>query len=390
MTAPDPKVSVVVPAYNSADTLERLLGSLDAQTLPQHEFEIVVVVDDGSTDGTFELLQRLQLDRPNLVAQRIEPSGWASRPRNVGTELARGEYVLYMDSDDTLYPDALRRGARDEPDHLGAEGRRRVRGGGRPHPVRDARGGRRGAPPRVGGRDGRAAVAHRVGLGAGSGSDRHLAGADHLLDPFVPTTSGGRTIEVVTVAVVDPATAALGSPLESASWDLWIETTWIGGIRRSRMRFTGAPRPALRRDRLGLARRNGEDKLALELGAPAELAVDLGRPPVQVEAGSVTALRIPLPAVAAAGAGELPVELLLRSATDEVAGAPLQGWLVSSSDRVELAGTFGGAPGRYVLDSTTELLVRRGGRARLIRPKQPWTPERVRAALGRRIRSVRR
>ena len=108
MVHPDPKISVVVPAYNSADTLERLLASLDAQTLPQDEFE-VVVVDDGSSDGTFELLQQLQQDRPNLRAKRIAPSGWASRPRNVGTELARGEYVLYMDSDDTLYPDALRR-----------------------------------------------------------------------------------------------------------------------------------------------------------------------------------------------------------------------------------------------------------------------------------------
>src|ERR1700712_1765205 len=108
MVHPDPKMSVVVPAYNSADTLERLLASLDAQTLPQDDFE-VVVVDDGSTDGTFELLQQLQQNRPNLRAQRIEPSGWGSPPRNVGARLARGEYVLYMDSDDTLYPDALRR-----------------------------------------------------------------------------------------------------------------------------------------------------------------------------------------------------------------------------------------------------------------------------------------
>ena len=108
MSAADLKMSVVVPAYNAAKTLERLMRSIDAQTMPKDEFE-VVVVDDGSTDGTLELLQTLQRDRPYLVPHRIDPSGWASRPRNVGTDLARGEYVLYMDSDDTLFPDALRR-----------------------------------------------------------------------------------------------------------------------------------------------------------------------------------------------------------------------------------------------------------------------------------------
>ena len=67
------------------------------------------MVDDGSADGTSEAVRRLQGSRPNLVSHRIEASGWASRPRNVGLGLARGEYVLFMDSDDTLYPDALRR-----------------------------------------------------------------------------------------------------------------------------------------------------------------------------------------------------------------------------------------------------------------------------------------
>jgi glycosyltransferase involved in cell wall biosynthesis len=101
------KVSVVVPTYRSGDGLDRLISSLDAQTLPASEFE-VIFVDDGSPDDTFERLQRIASTRPNVRLERIENSGWPCRPRNVGTDLARGEYVAYMDHDDLLYPDALR------------------------------------------------------------------------------------------------------------------------------------------------------------------------------------------------------------------------------------------------------------------------------------------
>ena len=56
-------------------------------------------------------MQRHAATRPNMTVRRIENSGWPSRPRNVATEMARGEWVLYMDHDDSLYPDALRRAA---------------------------------------------------------------------------------------------------------------------------------------------------------------------------------------------------------------------------------------------------------------------------------------
>ncbi|MFT4296434.1 MAG: glycosyltransferase [Micropruina sp.] len=98
----------MVPAYRSGAGIDRVIGSLDAQTLPAAEFE-VIVVDDGSPDDTFQHLQELAATRPNLIVDRIENSGWPSRPRNVGTRRARGEYLLFMDHDDSLYPDALRR-----------------------------------------------------------------------------------------------------------------------------------------------------------------------------------------------------------------------------------------------------------------------------------------
>jgi hypothetical protein len=105
-----PRISVIVAAYKPGTGIERVITSLDRQTLPQDEFE-TIIVDDGSPDDTFQRLQRYAADRPNMTVFRIENSGWPSRPRNLATERARGEWVLYMDHDDSLYPDALRRAA---------------------------------------------------------------------------------------------------------------------------------------------------------------------------------------------------------------------------------------------------------------------------------------
>ena len=102
------KVSIVIAAYSPGDAVNRVIDSLDAQTLPQDEFE-VIFVDDGSPDDTFERLNRISATRPNMRVFQIENSGWPSRPRNVGIGQARGEYLMFMDHDDSLYPDGLRR-----------------------------------------------------------------------------------------------------------------------------------------------------------------------------------------------------------------------------------------------------------------------------------------
>ncbi|HEY3408896.1 MAG TPA: glycosyltransferase family A protein, partial [Propionicimonas sp.] len=99
---------MVIAAYSPGDSITRVIDSLDAQTLPQDQFE-TVIVDDGSPDDTYNRLLLYAAERPNLRVLRIENSGWPSRPRNVGTAAATGDYVLYMDHDDSLYPDALRR-----------------------------------------------------------------------------------------------------------------------------------------------------------------------------------------------------------------------------------------------------------------------------------------
>lgn len=102
-------MSVVIPTYRSGPGLDRAIASLDAQTLPQGDLE-VLLLDDGSPDDTAERIERIAAGRANYRAFALEPSGWPSRPRNIGVREARGRYVLFLDHDDELYPDALRAG----------------------------------------------------------------------------------------------------------------------------------------------------------------------------------------------------------------------------------------------------------------------------------------
>ena len=101
-------VTVVVPVYNPGANIDDLLASLDAQTLPADRWE-AMLVDDGSTDGTGERLDAWAAQRPWAHVEHIPNSGWPGRPRNVGTDRARGDYVLYVDNDDFLDPEALER-----------------------------------------------------------------------------------------------------------------------------------------------------------------------------------------------------------------------------------------------------------------------------------------
>lgn len=102
------RVTVVVAAYNSGSGVMGLIHSLDRQTLPAGDFE-VICVDDGSTDDTLDVLRAAAADRPNMRVESIPNSGWPGRPRNVGLARARGDYVFFADHDDELFPEALHR-----------------------------------------------------------------------------------------------------------------------------------------------------------------------------------------------------------------------------------------------------------------------------------------
>jgi len=101
-------ISVVVPVYNTMPYLTELLNSLEAQDLAKSRFE-VIAVNDGSTDYSGEILDVYAKRNPNFRVVHQENSGWPGKPRNIGIDIARGDYVFFCDGDDVLGHQALRR-----------------------------------------------------------------------------------------------------------------------------------------------------------------------------------------------------------------------------------------------------------------------------------------
>ncbi|SES33020.1 glycosyltransferase family 2 protein [Streptomyces qinglanensis] len=102
-------VSVITPAYNALPCIERCVESVAHQSFGPGPTEMIVV-DDGSTDGTSAVLDRLAAEHPTLLRViHQENSGSPSGPRNLGLDLASGRYVFFLDADDYLAPEALQR-----------------------------------------------------------------------------------------------------------------------------------------------------------------------------------------------------------------------------------------------------------------------------------------
>ncbi len=95
-----PKVSVCIPTYNRKDYLKETLESAFAQTYKDYE---VIVVDDGSTDGTEDMVKQLGVP----VNYYWQKNSGDAAARNKLIELARGQYISFIDSDDLLLPDAI-------------------------------------------------------------------------------------------------------------------------------------------------------------------------------------------------------------------------------------------------------------------------------------------
>ncbi|MBP3688189.1 MAG: glycosyltransferase [Alphaproteobacteria bacterium] len=95
-----PKVSVVVPVYNTEKYLSQCLDSLKKQTLHEIEF---IVIDDGSTDNSYQIMQEYaKQDKRFKIFQQINQG--VGKTRNRGMELAKGEYIGFVDSDDYVSP----------------------------------------------------------------------------------------------------------------------------------------------------------------------------------------------------------------------------------------------------------------------------------------------
>lgn len=96
-------VSIIIPTYNRIEVLPRALDSVFGQTFSE-SFE-VIVVDDGSTDGTAELIRR---NYPSVHLIKQARRG-VSAARNAGIKLAQGDWFAFLDSDDEWLPDKLNR-----------------------------------------------------------------------------------------------------------------------------------------------------------------------------------------------------------------------------------------------------------------------------------------
>ena len=98
-----PKVSIIIPAYNAEKTIARMLDAVRAQTFENYE---VIVIDDGSTDGTRNILEEYAHSDSRIRVFHQENAG-VSATRNRGLDEATGDYVLFYDADDTVPENAV-------------------------------------------------------------------------------------------------------------------------------------------------------------------------------------------------------------------------------------------------------------------------------------------
>lgn len=96
-------ISVVTPVYDAAPYLERCIRSLLDQTRPPDE---LIFVNDGSTDGSMDILTRHAAENPHIRVL-TRPNRGVSAARNAGLDVARGNCLYFMDSDDCLHSQAL-------------------------------------------------------------------------------------------------------------------------------------------------------------------------------------------------------------------------------------------------------------------------------------------
>lgn len=96
-------ISVIIPLYNKEAIIERSLRSVLSQDYDDFE---VVIVDDGSTDRSADIVRSIKDDRIRLYSQE---NGGPSKARNTGVRYAKGEWIVFLDADDEFLPGALSR-----------------------------------------------------------------------------------------------------------------------------------------------------------------------------------------------------------------------------------------------------------------------------------------
>lgn len=100
----NPLVSIIIPAYNCADYLAKTVESVQNQ---QYLFWELIIVDDGSTDKTVEVIEKL-IESDSRIRLLKQPNGRQGKARNNGIRHAKGEWIAFLDSDDIWFPEKLK------------------------------------------------------------------------------------------------------------------------------------------------------------------------------------------------------------------------------------------------------------------------------------------
>ena len=96
------KISVIIPTFNREKLIGNSIKSVLNQTLKNFE---LIIVDDGSTDNTKEVVDKFQDKRIKYI--KLDTNQGASNARNIGIKNAKGKYMSFQDSDDIFYPNKL-------------------------------------------------------------------------------------------------------------------------------------------------------------------------------------------------------------------------------------------------------------------------------------------
>lgn len=99
-------LSIIIPVYNGTKTIKRCLDSIWSQGLPENDYE-VICVDDCSSDGSYEYIQKLSQLYPQLKLLKNSFNIRAGGARNHGVRCSSGEYILFIDPDDYFHPQSL-------------------------------------------------------------------------------------------------------------------------------------------------------------------------------------------------------------------------------------------------------------------------------------------
>lgn len=101
-----PNITLMIPVYNSGQTLYRCIQSIDRSTYPNHLIEIMLV-DNGSKDNSFEIFQKAQMEFPTLAMWWMNSKQGKSKALNKAIFNSSGKYIINIDSDGVLHKDAL-------------------------------------------------------------------------------------------------------------------------------------------------------------------------------------------------------------------------------------------------------------------------------------------